>query len=91
MLNMCVQSPLLACSLPDLRCGMLETLPAAAARRTEQLTAQYGDILYRIQDLESSIATELIKRLLHHAPALGRGAAALAELDCLASFALCSR
>lgn len=61
------------------------------ARSTAALTSRYGDILYKINDLEASIAAELIKRLMRFAPALNRAAAAVAELDCLAAFALVSR
>lgn len=37
--------------------------------------------------LQTSICTELIKRLLEFGPCLAAAAAAVAELDCLASFA----
>ncbi|KAF6252313.1 muts domain V-domain-containing protein [Scenedesmus sp. NREL 46B-D3] len=58
---------------------------------TQQLNSQYGDLQHKIQDLESSICTELIKRLLEFAPCLAAAAAAVAELDCLASFAAAAR
>jgi DNA mismatch repair ATPase MutS len=41
--------------------------------------------------LQTSICTELIKRLLEFGPCLAAAAAAVAELDCLASFAAAAR
>lgn len=41
--------------------------------------------------LQASLCAELVGRLLSHAPALQRAAAALAALDCLAAFAELSR
>ncbi|WIA22147.1 hypothetical protein OEZ85_004483 [Tetradesmus obliquus] len=58
---------------------------------TQQLNSQYGDLQQKIQDLETSICTELIKRLLEFGPRLAAAAAAVAELDCLASFAAAAR
>lgn len=41
--------------------------------------------------MQSSICTELIKRLLEFGPCLSGAAAVVAELDCLASFAAAAR
>lgn len=40
---------------------------------------------------QASICTELIKRLLQHGPALSAASGAVAELDCLCSFAAAAR
>lgn len=58
---------------------------------TAALNVRYGDLQHKTQDLEASICTELIKRLLQHTPALTAAAAAVAELDCLCGFAAAAR
>ncbi|KAJ9533811.1 hypothetical protein QJQ45_026904, partial [Haematococcus lacustris] len=54
---------------------------------TQELSRRFGDMLYKIQDLEASLCAELVRRLAAHGPALHRAAGVAAELDCLASFA----
>ncbi|GAX82061.1 hypothetical protein CEUSTIGMA_g9489.t1 [Chlamydomonas eustigma] len=58
---------------------------------TRDLSASVGDVLYKIQDLEATLCTELIKRLLLYTPQLLSAASAVAELDCLLAFASCAR
>jgi dsDNA-specific endonuclease/ATPase MutS2 len=41
--------------------------------------------------MQASLCAELIKQVLRHSPQLHKAAAAVAELDCLVSFAMCAR
>ncbi|KAG2497286.1 hypothetical protein HYH03_004869 [Edaphochlamys debaryana] len=63
----------------------------AAYYRTQStldLNARFGDLRYKIQDLESSLIAELMARLLEeHGPVMQRAAAVAGELDCLLSLA----
>lgn len=52
---------------------------------------QNGACMLHAACLQSSICTELIKRLLDNRQALTAAAAVIAELDCLCSFALVAR
>ncbi|KAK9806091.1 hypothetical protein WJX72_001037 [[Myrmecia] bisecta] len=59
--------------------------------RTRQLNERFGDLLHKIQDLEGSITTELIRRIAAFGPHMNRAVAVAAELDCLISLATCAR
>ncbi|KXZ51109.1 hypothetical protein GPECTOR_14g90 [Gonium pectorale] len=55
---------------------------------TRELNARFGDMQYKIQDLEASLVAEMVSRLLAaHGARLARAAAVAAELDCLLSLA----
>ncbi|GLC72308.1 MutS protein msh5 [Pleodorina starrii] len=55
---------------------------------TNDLNARFGDLQYRIRDLEATLIAEMLRRLLRHfAPRLQRAAAVVAELDCLVALA----
>ncbi|EFJ43102.1 hypothetical protein VOLCADRAFT_43462, partial [Volvox carteri f. nagariensis] len=57
-------------------------------RATRELNARFGDLQYRIQDLEATLVAEMVGRLLRqYGPRLQRAATAAAELDCLVSLA----
>ncbi|GLI68660.1 hypothetical protein VaNZ11_013136, partial [Volvox africanus] len=55
---------------------------------TRELNDRFGDLQYRIQDLEATLIAEMVGRILRHfGPRLQRAAAAVAELDCLLALA----
>jgi len=55
------------------------------------LSKRFGDLLYKIQDLEATICGELVRRLMAYTQAMHQAASVVAELDCLVSFALAAR
>ncbi|KIY99038.1 DNA mismatch repair protein MSH5 [Monoraphidium neglectum] len=56
-------------------------------RSCTRLSSEFGDLMYKMRDLESSICTELIRRLLAFRAALNAASGAAAELDCLLALA----
>nr|AKI32383.1 DNA mismatch repair protein MSH5 [Watanabea reniformis] len=60
------------------------------SQRTQQLNQRFGDLLNKIHDLESSLCTEVIRRVSEFGPSINRAVAVAAEVDCLASLAQCA-
>ncbi|KAL4443274.1 hypothetical protein ABPG75_011011 [Micractinium tetrahymenae] len=58
---------------------------------TTQLNERYGDLQHRMQDMEHSLACQVIARLAAFAPEVGRAAEAAAELDCILALAAAAR